>query len=471
MDNVTIDLGAETEVEPGAEAVLIGAQGDERILCRGARRAARDDQLRDHLRDLGAGAARARRAAMSPVADGAARRARGRGRRARRSSRRRERLDRRRRGPRRARRRARSSTSTSRSRGDRGRGARGGSPSGAGGPRVRALGRVRDLAGAGRATASWHVDVSRPARRRRSSADLGQRDFTVNAIAVPLADPGAEPIDPHGGARRPRGAAAARGLGAQLRRRPAADPARRPARRRARLRARARGPCGSPGPRPRAPASPAGERQFAELRLLVAGPDPLRGLRAARRARRDRGGAARARPACAAWRRTPTTTSTSTATRSRCSPTCSRSSATSSATPARRPPTSRALLAEPLADELSRGEALRFGAILHDIGKPATRQEHERRLRLLRRPRPRGRGDRARGLRAAEDEPGALPPPRGAHPPPPAPRLHEPRAPALAAPALRLPAADRAGGRRRHPAHRRRPARRPRQRPDRDARR
>jgi alanine racemase len=31
MDNVTIDLGAETEVEPGDEAVLIGTQGDEVI--------------------------------------------------------------------------------------------------------------------------------------------------------------------------------------------------------------------------------------------------------------------------------------------------------------------------------------------------------------------------------------------------------------------------------------------------------
>lgn len=33
MDNITVDLGAETEVEPGDPAVLIGAQGDERILC------------------------------------------------------------------------------------------------------------------------------------------------------------------------------------------------------------------------------------------------------------------------------------------------------------------------------------------------------------------------------------------------------------------------------------------------------
>ncbi len=33
MDNITIELGAETDVEPGEPAVLIGAQGGERILC------------------------------------------------------------------------------------------------------------------------------------------------------------------------------------------------------------------------------------------------------------------------------------------------------------------------------------------------------------------------------------------------------------------------------------------------------
>jgi alanine racemase len=33
MDNITIDLGPETEVEPGEEAVLIGCQGDEQILA------------------------------------------------------------------------------------------------------------------------------------------------------------------------------------------------------------------------------------------------------------------------------------------------------------------------------------------------------------------------------------------------------------------------------------------------------
>ena len=33
MDNVTIDLGPDTEVKPGDPAVLIGAQDGERILC------------------------------------------------------------------------------------------------------------------------------------------------------------------------------------------------------------------------------------------------------------------------------------------------------------------------------------------------------------------------------------------------------------------------------------------------------
>jgi poly(A) polymerase len=37
----------------------------------------------------------------------------------------------------------------------------------------------------------------------------------------------------------------------------------------------------------------------------------------------------------------------------------------------------RALLAEPLADELTRGEALRWGALLHDVAKPLTRAVRE----------------------------------------------------------------------------------------------
>jgi len=37
----------------------------------------------------------------------------------------------------------------------------------------------------------------------------------------------------------------------------------------------------------------------------------------------------------------------------------------------------RSVLDEPLADELTRGQALRFGALLHDIGKPPTRDVRE----------------------------------------------------------------------------------------------
>ena len=48
--------------------------------------------------------------------------------------------------------------------------------------------------------------TSRRCRATRSSSRPRARDFTVNAMAEPLA--GGEPIDPHGGARRPRGAAA-----------------------------------------------------------------------------------------------------------------------------------------------------------------------------------------------------------------------------------------------------------------------
>ena len=33
MDNITVDLGPETEIEPGEPAVLIGGQGEERILA------------------------------------------------------------------------------------------------------------------------------------------------------------------------------------------------------------------------------------------------------------------------------------------------------------------------------------------------------------------------------------------------------------------------------------------------------
>ena len=62
MDNLTIDLGPETEVEPGAEAVLIGRQGEEEILAEEIAAPPRHDQLRGHLRDLRRGCRAERRA-------------------------------------------------------------------------------------------------------------------------------------------------------------------------------------------------------------------------------------------------------------------------------------------------------------------------------------------------------------------------------------------------------------------------
>ena len=54
----------------------------------------------------------------------------------------------------------------------------------------------------------------------------------------------------------------------------------------------------------------------------------------------------------------------------------------------------RALLAEPLADELTRGGGLRFGALLHDVAKPQTRIElPDGRIAFVQRTAP---GDRAR---------------------------------------------------------------------------
>ena len=56
MDNITVDVGPDPTVAIGDPVVLIGGQGEERILRRGGGSQARHDQLRDHLRTVGAGA-------------------------------------------------------------------------------------------------------------------------------------------------------------------------------------------------------------------------------------------------------------------------------------------------------------------------------------------------------------------------------------------------------------------------------
>jgi putative nucleotidyltransferase with HDIG domain len=221
---------------------------------------------------------------------------------------------------------------------------------------------------------SWHIDVS-PLRGETIAADLGERDFTVNAIAVELSDPAAEPIDPFGG----RADLEARVLRAVSARSLASDPLRimRAARLGAQLEleldpelvALARAIAVRAG-------EPAGERQLTELRLLVAGPDPLRGLELL-----DQLGATpEVLPELDGLRgvgQNPNHhldvhghTLEVLANLLEVERDLDRYAGKAA-------DDVRDLLAEPLADDLSRGDALRFGAILHDTGKPATRTEHE----------------------------------------------------------------------------------------------
>ena len=124
-------------------------------------------------------------------------------------------------------------------------------------------------------TDGWHLDVS-GLRADSIEDDLRARDFTVNAIAVPLA--GGEPIDPTGGIAD----AEARLLRAASEGAFEEDPLR--LLRACRLAAGLELALDErTGDLARATAShaadPAGERQFAELRGIVAGRDPLAGIR------------------------------------------------------------------------------------------------------------------------------------------------------------------------------------------------
>jgi len=222
------------------------------------------------------------------------------------------------------------------------------------------------------ADGSWQVDLT-ALRGETIEADLAQRDFTVGAVAVPLG--GGEPVDPFGGlpdldARLLR----AVGEGSF-----ATDPLR--LLRAARL-ASALGLEVDPGTVALAraeavrAAEPAGERQLAELRQLVGGPDPLRGISLL-----DQLGLTPVvLPELEALRgveqgpnhhldvhgHTIAVLEQTLAVEVDLDRFCGG-----------RADEVAALLAEPLADEISRGTALRFGALLHDIGKPATRSEKD----------------------------------------------------------------------------------------------
>jgi tRNA nucleotidyltransferase/poly(A) polymerase len=220
----------------------------------------------------------------------------------------------------------------------------------------------------------WHVDVVRM-RGDRIEADLALRDFTVNAIASPAAHPGAPLLDPHGGLPD----AESRVLRAVSERSFADDPLRilRGARIAASFglrideatRALARAEASRAG-------EPAGERQFAELRLILAGPDPIEGLRLLD----ELSATAAVLPELEALRGVQQNPYHHLDVHGHTIEVLSRAIEVQGDLPAyvgASPAEVQVVLDEPLADELTRGQALRFAALFHDLGKPATRSVGE----------------------------------------------------------------------------------------------
>jgi putative nucleotidyltransferase with HDIG domain len=204
-------------------------------------------------------------------------------------------------------------------------------------------------------------------------ADLAERDFTVGAVAVPLR--GGETIDPFGGLADLEGRLLrAVGEGSF-----AADPLR--LLRAARLAAEldlaletrtaelARALAGRA-------ADPAGERQLAELRQLVGGPDPLRGLALLE----DLGLTPVVLPELETLRGIEQGPNHHLDVYDHTIAVLEHTLEIErdlDRFAGERADEVAALLAEPLADEVSHGTALRFGALFHDIGKPATRGERD----------------------------------------------------------------------------------------------
>ena len=217
---------------------------------------------------------------------------------------------------------------------------------------------------------AWHLDVA-ALRAETIESDLRARDFTVNAIAVPLR--GGGPIDPTGGVADCK----ARLLRAVSERTFSDDPIR--LLRAARLSARhaltidpetvelARSEA-------RLAADPAGERQFAELRGMVAGPDPLRGLELMD----ELGLTPVVLPELEALRGVVQNPNHHLDVLGHTLAVLEEWLRVEADLPGFTGDLAAEIeefLAEPLADALTRAEALRFGALFHDLGKPETRSE------------------------------------------------------------------------------------------------
>lgn len=219
---------------------------------------------------------------------------------------------------------------------------------------------------------AWQVDAT-ALRGETIEADLAARDFTLGAVAVPLA--GGEPIDPYGGI----GDLERRLLRVVSEESFRADPLRllRAPRLAAELElevdagtvALARSQAGLA-------SRPAGERQLAELRRLIGGPAPLQGIALLD----DLGLTAVVLPELEALRGVRQGPNHHLDVHGHTLAVLERTLEVEGDLDrfaGERAAQTRALLDEPLADEMSHGTALRFGALLHDIGKPATRGERD----------------------------------------------------------------------------------------------
>ena len=216
---------------------------------------------------------------------------------------------------------------------------------------------------------AWHVDLV-PLRDGDLAADLAARDFTINAMAQPLA--GGETVDPHGG----RGDLAARRLRMVSAGALRADPLRtlRAVRLAVELALEIE-PTTAGAVAAEAPGigAVAPERVFGELKRIVGAPQARSGLELME----AHGLVAAVLPELGAlrgveqneyhhadvWRHTLEVLDAVVAMEAD-------PAAVGLAVLAE--PVA-ALLAEPLSDELTRGKGLRFAALLHDAAKPGTR--------------------------------------------------------------------------------------------------
>ena len=216
----------------------------------------------------------------------------------------------------------------------------------------------------------WQIDVT-ALRGESIEADLAERDFTVGAVAVPL--DGEEPVDPYAGLTD----LAEKRLRAVSDRSFLADPLRllRAPRLAAELELEieprtadlARAAAAMAG-------DPAGERQLAELRRLMGGPDPLRGLSLLG----ELGVEGAVLPELELLRGVEQGPNHHLDVYDHTIAVLEHTLEVESDLErfaGDRAAEVQGLLEEPLADEMNRRTALRFGALLHDIAKPETKAE------------------------------------------------------------------------------------------------